>query len=96
MKKLMTMAASFAIILPMTLARPALADGKEDCTTAPKAEWKSEDDIKNIAKELGYEVRKIELEGSCYEVYGISKKGDLMELFFDPKSGKIVDSEKKS
>jgi len=36
------------------------------------------------AKELGYEVRRSKVEGSCYEVYGV-KEGKLYELFYSPE-----------
>jgi hypothetical protein len=74
---------------------PALADGLKTCTTEPEAKWKSQDDVSKLAVEKGYEVRKIKIEGSCYEVYGVDKAGKLWEVFFNPATGDIVETEAK-
>ena len=77
------------------LAAPAMAGGSANCTTAPKATWKSVKDIEAVAKAAGYEVRKTKVLASCYEVYGVAKDGILWELFYDPATGKLIKTEKK-
>ena len=63
---------------------PSLADGFKDCTKLAKASWKPASEAEAKAKELGYEVRRSKIEGSCYEVYGV-KDGKLFELFYSPE-----------
>ena len=65
-------------------AAPALADGFKNCTKLAKASWKPASEAEAKAKELGYEVRRSKIEGSCYEVYGV-KDGKLFELFYSPE-----------
>jgi hypothetical protein len=65
-------------------ASPALADGFKTCTKLEKAKWKPATEAEAKAKELGYEVRRSKVEGSCYEVYGV-KEGKLYELFYSPE-----------
>ena len=55
--------------------------------TAPSStrpSWKPASEAEAKAKELGYEVRRSKVEGSCYEVYGV-KEGKLFELFYSPE-----------
>ena len=77
-----------SIVVGMSLAAfgaaPALADGFKNCTKLAKASWKPASEAEAKAKELGYEVRRSKIEGSCYEVYGV-KDGKLFELFYSPE-----------
>jgi len=82
MKALIKISAVLAV--SMFAAAPALADGFKDCTKLEKAKWKPATEAEAKAKELGYEVRRSKVEGSCYEVYGV-KEGKLYELFYSPE-----------
>jgi hypothetical protein len=64
--------------------------GHDDhCTDAARSEWKPIADFAAKAKEMGYTVTKVEISGTCYEVYG-TKDDANYELYFDPKSGELV------
>jgi len=68
--------------------------GHDDhCTDAPRSEWKPIADFAAKAKELGYDVTKVEISGTCYEVYG-TKDGLRYELYFNPKTGELVKTER--
>jgi hypothetical protein len=73
----------------LLIAAPALADGKKDCTTEPKANWKPVAEAEAAAKAAGYEVRRSKTEGACYEVYGV-KDGKGLELFYNPIDMKLM------
>ncbi len=80
-----TVVAGLAAGLGASLAvNTAFADGYKDCTKLDKAKWKPASEAEAKAKELGYEVRRSKIEGSCYEVYGV-KGGKLFELFYSPE-----------
>jgi hypothetical protein len=81
MKALIKISAAVAVSM---FAAPALADGFKDCTKLAKTSWKPASEAEAKAKELGYEVRRSKVEGSCYEVYGV-KEGKLYELFYSPE-----------
>lgn len=91
----------FAAVLLATAAlavgnsAPSLADDFKDCTKEAKEKWKPQPDAEAAAKAAGYEVRKSKIEGSCYEVYGVDKAGQMFELFYDPVELKLVKSIKK-
>lgn len=78
----------------MIISSAAFADGKTDCTTAPKDKWQKIEAAEAAAKKAGYEVRRSKVEGACYEVYGV-KDGQLSELFYDPVELKLMATVKK-
>ena len=64
-------------------AAPALASGKMTCKT-DKAQWKSQEQLVAAITAQGWTVRKTEVDGGCYEVYGTTPEGDRVEAYFDP------------
>ena len=64
------------------------------CTTVPQSQWLPIDGFAAKARERGYAVVKIEVSGTCYEVYG-TKDGVLYELYFNPATGDLVKIERE-
>lgn len=71
----------------------AFAEDEANCTTASQDKWMTEDAVKAKAKEAGLDVRRLKVEGSCYEVYAIDAKGNKIEALFSPETGMQVGSE---
>jgi len=70
--------------------------GSDDiCTTAPRSQWLPLEGFAQRARERGYAVVKIEISGSCYEIYG-TKGGVLYELYFNPATGELVKTEREN
>ena len=44
----------------------------------------------------GYKITKFKIDGNCYEIYGTSKDGTKVEIYFDTKSLDIVKAEIES
>jgi len=84
MKALIKASMVVGVSLAVFGAAPVWADGFKDCTKLAKASWKPASEAEAKAKELGYEVRRSKVEGSCYEVYGV-RDGKLFELFYSPE-----------
>lgn len=75
------------IALPLLLALAAgtaSAHGDVKCTTKPKSEWKSHEELAEKLKKDGWVIRRMEVTSSCYEVYAKDPKGKRVEAFFDP------------
>ena len=75
------------IALPLLLALAAgtaSAHGDVKCTTKPKSEWKSHEELAEKLKKEGWVIRRMEATSSCYEVYAKDPKGKRVEAFFDP------------
>lgn len=73
--------------LPLLLALAAgaaSAHGDVKCTTKPKAEWKSHEELAKKLTQEGWQIRRMEATTSCYEVYAKDPQGKRVEAFFDP------------
>lgn len=79
-----------AMILAIASAVPALAEESASCTAEPKDKWIATDDAKAKATEQGYRVRRVKVEGNCYEIYGFDKDNAKVEVYMDPVTGKIL------
>ena len=82
--------------LIVAAASPALAG--PTCTTETKDKWVSEDAMKQRIAELGYKDIKLfkTTKGRCYEIYGHDKDGKKVEVYFNPLTMAIVQSELKN
>lgn len=74
-------------------AAQASAEEMRDCGNAPQDKWMSKETFTEKMKQGGVEVRRIKIEGSCYEVYGIDAKGAKIERLFNPETGAAVGDE---
>ena len=85
-------AAAFAVVLtPLA----AFADDENaKCTDAAKNTWLTVDAIKAKAEAAGYsKIKKVKVEGSCYEVYAFDKNGKKAEVLFNPSTGEKAGDE---
>lgn len=94
----MIFAASIATFAIAAMASgPVLADDDDDsgakCGISDKAAWMSIADITARAEATGLQVRKVETDDGCYEVYGIDEQGQRVEAYLHPVSGAVVKTE---
>ena len=76
-------------LLGLFAAGAARAEDEGKGCNVPKDKWMTEDAMKAKAVAMGYEVRQVKVEGSCYEIYGI-KDGKKVEDLFNPETGEMV------
>ncbi|MBI3144717.1 MAG: PepSY domain-containing protein [Pseudogulbenkiania sp.] len=74
------------------VAAPA-AFAAAKCEQHPKEQWIKQADFKQKLEKDGYQIKKFKVDGNCYELYGKSKEGKKVEIYFDTVSGKAVKSE---
>jgi hypothetical protein len=79
------------LMLGMAFAFVATAAGAgPQCTSAAKDKWLSETAMKAKIAALGYKYKVFKVtSGNCYEIYGQNKKGQRVEVYFDPVTGNI-------
>lgn len=79
----------FLIALPLfaVLAPAAYA---ADCGSTANDQWMSEEALKAKAAEMGFDVRSIDEEDGCYEVYAMNATGERVEVYFNPVTAEIV------
>ena len=80
----------FSIMLALGLLASNVAFAAADCKAYPKEEWASEDTLKEAMEAEGYTIKKFKIDGNCYEIYGRSKEGKKVEIYFDMKTLAIV------
>lgn len=79
-----------ATVVAMCAASPAAWADDRVCTSAPRAEWQSLEQVSAKLTEQGYTVTKIEYDDGCVEADVRDKSGRYQELYLDPVSGAIV------
>ena len=80
---LLPLIASLALLPGALLAAPK-------CTDAPRAQWMSEATMKQKVLDQGYAIDVFKVSGTCYEIYGKTREGKKVEIYFDPTDGRIV------
>ncbi len=83
-----------ALTLTVSFAGTALAESSE-CTKVPRAQWMSMNAVKAKANAMGYKVRSIKREGTCYEVKALIE-GQRREIVFNPANGKLVNGNEQN
>lgn len=77
------MKTTFIAAILLTLASgAALAD--DHCTNEPRTKWMTTDAMKAKVEQKGVTVQRIETDDGCYEVHGVRKNGDRVELKLHP------------
>ena len=84
-----------AIVAVALLATPVVASPpSKPCTDAAEKSWMKMTDARKTLVKAGYDVRRMKVAMNCFEAYVIDKKGNMLELFLDPVSGKVVETKK--
>jgi len=84
--KLVYAAVGFALVF----SGPAFAAGK--CSEAPKTKWQPKSALESKLQSDGYEIRKIKVEGGCYEVYATDKQGKRANMAFNAETLEKLDN----
>jgi len=71
------LAASFA-------AAPAHATGLATCDSGSREKWQPQEKLEKMLTERGWQIRRVKIDGGCYEVYAITEKGERVEAYFHP------------
>ena len=70
----------------MFAAVPAHATGLATCDSGPRETWQAQEKLEQILKERGWQIRRVKIDGGCYEVYAFNEKGERVEAYFHPKT----------
>lgn len=82
MRKLSVM----AILLGFAAAGPSFATGLATCDSGPEENWQPQGELEKRLADKGWQVRRIKVDGGCYEVYAIDENGDRVEAYFHPET----------
>ena len=73
-----------AAVLCATLATSAQATGLATCDSGAREGWQSQAKLEKMLLAQQWKVRRIKVDGGCYEVYGFNEKGERVEAYFHP------------
>jgi len=83
-----------ALAVTATFSTAAMAENSH-CTNTPRSKWMSMSAVKAKANAMGYKVRSIKREGSCYEAKALIK-GKRRDVVFNPANGKLVNGNEQN
>jgi len=78
---------SKATLALLVLLYPATgsATGLATCDSGPQSGWQSQDALTKHLQKAGWrEVRRMKVDGNCYEVYGFNENGRQAEAYYHP------------
>ena len=65
-------------------AAQAQATGLATCDSGPESGWQPQEKLTKMLTDKGWQVRRIKIDGGCYEAYVITDKGERQEAYFHP------------
>jgi len=79
------MKANVALLLAFAFTHGVVfATGLATCDSGPESGWQSQDKLTKILTDKGWTVRRIKIDGGCYEAYVVNDKGERQEAYFHP------------
>lgn len=75
-----------AAVMALAGTGAAMATGLATCDSGPEEGWQSQEVLKERLTDEGWEVRRIKIDGGCYEVYALDDKGERVEAYFHPET----------
>ena len=78
------MPVALASMLLLLAATSAQATGLATCDSGPRESWQSQAKLEKMLLAQNWTVRRIKIDGGCYEVYGFNEKGERVEAYFHP------------
>ncbi|MDX1460715.1 MAG: PepSY domain-containing protein [Xanthomonadales bacterium] len=82
MRKVILAAAAVAALA----SNSVLATGLATCDSGPEEQWLTKESLQAQLESQGWEVRRIKVDGGCYEVYALDDKGERVEAYFHPET----------
>jgi hypothetical protein len=70
----------------LATAGVAHATGLATCDSGAQESWQPQEKLAAALKEKGWQVRRIKVDGGCYEVYALDEKGQRVEAYFHPRT----------
>lgn len=76
--------AALLLIAAAGLPLGASATGLATCDSGPESGWQPQEKLSKMLTDKGWQVRRIKIDGGCYEAYVITDKGERQEAYFHP------------
>src|SRR6188474_1762334 len=76
--------AALALLGVVLAPTAAQATGLATCDSGPKEGWQPQAKLEKQLIAQKWQVRRIKVDGGCYEVYAMNEKGERVEAYFHP------------
>lgn len=77
--------ASLALAAIVATSGPAArATGLVTCDSGPPDGWQPQEKLTAMLTEKRWDIRRIKVDGGCYEVYALDDRGERVEAYFHP------------
>ncbi len=73
-----------AFVNALVATAPAQATGLATCESGPADKWQRPSALEKKLADMQWKVRRIKVDGGCYEVYAMNEKGQRVEAYFHP------------
>lgn len=84
----------YLTILTIALLTTTVSYAGPKCTKEDKSKWQDQTVFQKKLTDDGYKIKKFKVtDGDCYEIYGWNKKGQRVEIYFNPITGEKVKEE---
>ena len=92
MKKLLIL---ILLAAGMLFSGMAMATGLATCDSGPEENWKPKEELQAKLEEQGWKIRRIKVDGGCYEVYALNEEEERVEAYFHPVTFEPVVTEER-
>ncbi len=79
-----------AIGIVISVPQLAMATGMYECETVAQDRWLPETSLTEMLEAKGWQVRRMKVDGGCWEVYGTTPDGQRVEGYFHPATGEML------
>lgn len=83
------------VVLALAASSSAFATGLATCDSGPQEAWQPQAKLEEQLAAKGWKVRRVKIDGGCYEVYALNEKGERVEAYFHPRTLEPVPTKKK-
>lgn len=85
MKNIVKSSFCAAVLAASVLITPSVqATGLATCDSGPPEKWQRPSALEKKLAGMQWKVRRIKVDGGCYEVYGLNEKEERVEAYFHP------------
>jgi len=75
-----------AALAGLAFCAQGFATGLATCDSGPQETWQPQARLEKQLTDKGWKVRRIKVDGGCYEVYALNEKGERVEAYFHPRT----------
>ena len=76
----------FLVTAGLFVSPSGMATGFATCDSGAESTWQPQDKLTKMLTDKGWTVRRIKVDGGCYEAYVVNEKGERWEAYYHPQT----------